>query len=390
MPTDSTSGSRAPARPSSSTSDGLFDGIYARGDVAAAVGGRAWLQAMLDVEGALARACAREGLIPDDAAEAIAAACRAGDFDLAALARETADHASPVVPLVRALREAVGGDTAEHVHHGATSQDVVDTAAMLVARRALDPLLRDSRAAMDAAARLADRHRATPVMGRTLLQQAVPMSFGLKAAVWLNAVADAAAWVADTRTRALAVQMGGPVGARSPAVAAHVARDLDLADPVMPWHTNRARPAGLASSLGALAGAFAKVAQDVVLMSQTEVGELREGVAGRGESSAMPHKRNPVAAVSVIACTERVPALVGAVFAAMPQEHERAAGRWQSEWGTMTDLMTLTGSAAAWSADLLGHLEVDAERMRANLGGADPDPGAADELIDRALGAYRA
>ena len=391
MATDSTSTSRAPARPSSSTSDGLFDGIYARGDVAAAVGGDAWLQAMLDVEAALARACAAEGLIPRAAAEAIGAACRIDAVDGEAIARATADHASPVVPLVRALRDAVGGDAADHVHHGATSQDIVDTAASLVARRALDPLLRDARSAMDAAARLADDHRATPVMGRTLLQQAVPTSFGLKAAVWLNAIADATAWVADTGTRALAVQMGGPVGSRSPAVAAHVARALELADPVIPWHTNRARPAGLASSLGALAGALAKVAGDVILLSQTEVGEVREGGGpDRGGSSAMPHKRNPVASVSIVACTQRVPALVAAVFSALPQEHERAAGRWQSEWGTISELLALTGSTAAWGAELLGGLQVDAERMRANLGDAEPDLGAAGELIDRALSAYRA
>jgi 3-carboxy-cis,cis-muconate cycloisomerase len=159
----------------------------------------------------------------------------------------------------------------------------------------------------------------------------------------------------------------------------------------MPWHTNRARPAGLASALGALAGALAKVAGDVILLSQTEVGEVREGGgSGRGLSSAMPHKRNPVAAVSVVACAERVPPLVGAMFGAMPQEHERAAGRWQAEWGIICDLLRLTGSAAAWSADLLHNLEVDPARMRANLTGDAAIPDAAGELIDRALAAHRA
>ena len=185
--------------------------------------------------------------------------------------------------------------------------------------------------------------------------------------------------------------MGGPVGSRAPAAAAHVARELGLADPVMPWHTNRARPAGLASALGALAGACAKLAGDVILMAQTEVGEVREGGENRGASSAMAHKRNPVAAVSAVACAERVPPLVATMFGAMAQEHERAAGRWQAEWGTMTDLLKLTGSAAAWTADLLDRLEVDAARMRANLGDAagGADLGAAGELIDRALAAYR-
>src|SRR4051812_26162298 len=172
--TASTSGSRGPARPSSSMSDGLFGGIYARGEVADAVGDAAWLQAMLDAEAALARACACEGLIPEDAAEAIAGACRADAIDIEAIGREAAQHASPVRPLVAALREAVGSGFAEHVHPGATSQDIVDTAAMLVARRALEPLLRDLHDAAGAAARLADDHRATPVMARTLLQQALP------------------------------------------------------------------------------------------------------------------------------------------------------------------------------------------------------------------------
>src|SRR4051812_36812832 len=387
----STSASRAPARPSSSMSEGLFGGIYARGEVAAEVSDEAWLRAMLDVEAALARACAREGLIPEDAASRIAAACERPDgFDLAALGRGGGQHASPVVPLGAALREAVGGDAAEHVHHGATSQDIVDTAAMLVAERVLAPLLRDATAVCDAAARLADEHRATPIQGRTLMQPAVVTSFGLKAAVWLHGVCNARAVLAQVRERALTVQMGGPVGARSPAIAELVAQDLGLRDPVMPWHTDRVHPAMLASALGVLAGALAKVAQDVVLLSQGEVAEVREGGDGRGLSSAMAHKRNPVAAVSVIACAERVPGLVQTMLAAMPQEHERAAGRWQAEWGTLTDLLRLTGSGAAWAADLLANLEVDPERMRANLIGDDAAvPPSAGELIDRALAAHR-
>lgn len=372
-------------------SDGLFGGIYARGAAAGAVGDHAWLVAMLDVEASLARACARQGLIPDDAAEAIAAACaRPEDFDVAAIGREAAQHASPVVPLVAALREAVGGGAAEHVHHGATSQDIVDTAAMLVAKRALDPLLTDAGTVCDAAARLADQHRATPIQGRTLMQPAQTTSFGLKAAGWLHGVCNARAVLVQIRERALAVQMGGPVGARSPEIAGLVAEELRLRDPVMPWHSDRVHPAMLASALGVLAGALAKVAQDVVLLSQGEVAEVREGGGpDRGRSSAMAHKRNPVASVSVIACAERVPGLVQTMLAAMPQEHERAAGRWQAEWGTLSDLLRLTGSAAAWGADLLTGLEVDTKRMRANLVGDDATvPEGASELIDRALAAH--
>ena len=348
---------------------------------------------MLDVEAALARACALERLIPAGAAETIAAACRSERFDLGQLAQETADAATPVIALVRALRDALPPEVAAHVHHGATSQDVVDTAAMLVAVRALRPLVDDAAAAAEAAARLADTHRRTLAPGRTLLQQALPMSFGLKAAGWLMGIEEALAGLVAVRDEGLAVQMGGPVGDRDPAVAARVAAELRLREPVMPWHTHRARPVALAAALGALAGALRKVARDVALLAQDEVGEVREGGGPeRGGSSAMPHKRNPVAAVSVVACTERIPGLVATMLAAMAQEHERAAGAWQGEWGTLTDLLRLTGAAASWSRDLLEGIEVDAERMRFNAQGmtAREGLGAAGRLIDRALTAHRA
>jgi len=384
MATDSTSASRDPARPSSSTSE-LFGGIYARGAVAAEVSDAAWLRAMLDIEAALARACVAEGLIPAAAGEAVVAACRAEDFDVAALGADAAASASPVVALVRMLRERAG----EHAHHGATSQDVMDTAAMLVARRALEPLLADAGAAAAACAQLAERHRETPIMGRTLLAQALPTSFGLKAAVWMNGIDEAGAWLADVRERALAVQMGGPVGHRDPAIAARVAAELGLAEPVAPWHVVRLRPASLAAGLAAMAGVLAKIARDVTLLAQDEVGELREGGGeGRGASSAMAHKRNPVAAVSVLACAQRAPGLAGTMLGSMAHEHERAAGAWQAEWGTLTELLALTGSAAAWARDLLEHLEVDDERMRRHAG-EHPDLGASGALIDRALDAHR-
>jgi 3-carboxy-cis,cis-muconate cycloisomerase len=353
MATDSTSGSRASARPSSSTSE-LFGGIYARGAVAEAVSDAAWLQAMLDVEAALG-----------------GEALRAEDLDLAELGREAGEHASPVVPLARLFPDT---------HAGATSQDILDTAMMLVAKRALEPLLADARAAAAAAAVLAEAHRGTPIMARTLLQDALPTSFGLKAAGWMAAIDEAAATLAAAP---LAVQMGGPVGQRDPAAAAAVAKELGLAEPLLPWHTNRLRPVALAAALGALAGVLGKLARDVTLTP-----EVREGVEGRGGSSAMAHKRNPVAAVSVLACTRRVPGLVATMLAAMEQEHERAAGAWQAEWGTLTDLLRLTGSATAWARDLLEHLEVDAAAMRAGAGDA-PDLGASSLLIDRALEAHK-
>jgi 3-carboxy-cis,cis-muconate cycloisomerase len=362
---------------------------------------------MLDVEAALARACALEELIPADAAETIAEACIAEHFDLAAIERGTALAATPVIALVAALRDAVGGQASQYVHLGATSQDIVDTALMLIARRALVPLLEDAAGCAAAAARLADAHRSTVMAGRTLLQQALPTSFGLRVAGWLVGIDETRKALADVHALVLAVQMGGPVGSRSPRVAAHVAAELGLAEPTLAWHTIRVRPAALASALGALAGVLAKIARDVTLLAQDEVGEVREGgdalrggEAERGGSSAMAHKRNPVAAVSVLACAGRVPGLVATILGGMAQEHERAAGAWQAEWGTLTDLLVLAGSAAAWARELLEHLEVDPERMRENLErlaaagveqAADPlrHLDAAAELIDRALAAHR-
>ena len=376
---------------------GLFSGVYARGDVAGHVTDGAWLQAMLDVEAALARACAAQGLIPDTAAAEIAAACRSERFDLTELSRRTADNATPVVGLVAALRAAVSEPVAAHVHLGATSQDVMDTALMLIARRALTPLLRDAGAAADAAARLADEHRRTPMIGRTLLQQALPITFGLRAAGWLVGIDAAGDRLVDVRDHELAVQMGGPVGARGPAVAARVAAELELAEPVLPWQAIRVRPVSLAAALGALSGVLAKIARDVTLLAQQEVAECREGGGSdparpRGGSSAMSHKRNPVGAVSVLACSKRTPGLVAAALADMEQEHERAAGAWQAEWGTYTELLALTGSATAWARELLEQLEIDPARMRANLAGAAggdaPLPAGADELITRALTAH--
>jgi 3-carboxy-cis,cis-muconate cycloisomerase len=218
-------------------------------------------------------------------------------------------------------------------------------------------------------------------MGRTLLQAAVPTSFGLTVAGWMVALDEAVSAVAGVPP---AVQMGGPVGHRDPAVAADVAAKLGLAEPLLAWHTNRVRPAALAVALGVLAGVLGKIARDVTLTP-----EVREGVPGRGSSSAMPHKRNPVAAVSVLACTKRVPGLVATMLAGMEQERERAAGAWQAEWGTLTDLLRLTGSAAAWARDLLEHLEVDAAAMRRGAGD-NPDLGAAAQLIERALAAHGA
>jgi len=367
-------------------SDGLFDALYSRGGVAAQTDGRAWLDAMLDVEAALARACAAEELIPLASANAIADACRGERFDLAAIAEATGDSATPVIAIVAGLRDAVGERVAPDVHLGATSQDIIDTAAMLVSRRALKPLLADAAAAAAGAAALAEAHRASLMAARTLLQRAQLSTFGLRAAGWLVGLDEASDRLREVAATRLAVQMGGPVGSRPPAVGTRLAEELGLAEATLPWGAIRVRPAELACALGVLAGVFAKVARDVELFAQNEVAELREGGGpGRGGSSAMAHKRNPVASVAILACTTRVPGLVATMLAAMAQEHERAAGAWQAEWGTLSDLLTLVGSAAAWSADLLANLEVDVGRMQKNAAGLDGSLDGIGPLIDRAL-----
>ena len=362
--------------PSSSSSDGLFDAISRRGPVPGIVGDAAYLQAMLHTEAALARAAGRAGLIPADHADLIAAACTVEHFDIAELGAAAAAAGNPVVPLVQRLREAVGAGAGPSVHLGATSQDILDTATMLVARQALTAIVTDIDAAGDAAARLADQHRETVMPGRTLLQQALPTTFGAKAAGWLSGLDDAAELLLSVRLRRLAVQLGGGAGTLAalhpsgPQVVAFLAEELGLQTPDVPWHTNRVRIGILASGLGVTAGALAKPARDVTLLAQTEVAEVREGVPGRGGSSAMAHKSNPVAAVSTLANTMQAPGLVATILgsAAAGPEHERAAGAWHAEWHPLRELFVAVGSAAAWLADCLTHLEVDPARMRANVG----------------------
>jgi 3-carboxy-cis,cis-muconate cycloisomerase len=333
--------------------------------------GSAWLAAMLDVERALARAQARAGLVPPEAADAVAAACRPQLYDAAALGRQARDAANPVVPLVKALTAQVPRHAAAYVHFGATSQDVLDTAAMLVTRRALEPVQQELAAAADACAALAEAHRDTILAARTLLQHALPTTFGLKCAGWLVALDEARAGLAAVP---LAVQLGGAAGTLAafgpsgPTVVRLLAQELDLPEPTLPWHTDRVRIGQLAGALGVAAGVLGKVALDVVLLAQTEVAEVAEPAdGGRGGSSAMPHKRNPVGAVRVLAGTRRVPALVATLLAAMAQEHERAAGAWQAEWETLTEALRLVGGAAATTRELLSGLQVDAGRMRRNL-----------------------
>ena len=393
------------ARLSSSTSEsstaapstggpGLFDAVYGSAATCTATSDRSWLQAMLDVEAALAVGGARIGLLPEDAAAAIAAACRSELYDVAAIARGAATDATPVVELVRQLRALVAPAAQPYVHLVATSQDVVDSATMLVARRALDAALDDARTVASALASLAVEHRDTVQVGRTLLQHGAVTTFGALCAGRLVAIDDAIVGVARVLRDRCAVQLGGSVGTLAaagdagPALVAEVARELRLAIPVVPWHTSRGRVAEIAAAAGILVGELAAVAQDTLLLSATEVGEV--AVAHPGSSSAMGHKRNPASAVLAIACAHRVPGLVATVLAAMPQELQRAAGRWQAEWGTLTDLLRLVGGTAHHTAATLDGLQVDRDRMRAHVddlvsAGVDSGAGSAGLFVDRAL-----
>ncbi len=357
---------------------GLFGGLFDRGGAPAGDG--AWLQAMLDTEAALARALERAGLAADGAGAAVTAAAVAGRFDAAELGRQAVHTGNPVPPLVRALTAAVPRWAASAVHHGATSQDILDTAAMLMARDSLDAVLADLGTAAVAAAGLAAAHRDTIMIGRTLLQQAVPVTFGLVAAGWLTAIDEARRGLARFRGERLAVQFGGAAGTLAvlgeagPRVAALLAGQLDLALPALPWHTDRLRILELASALAGAAAVLGKIARDVTLLAQSEVAEVLEGGNGRGGSSAMPHKRNPVAAIVLLGCTRQVPGLLATLAVAAEQEHQRAAGGWHAEWEPLADLLRLTGSAASWGAELLSGLRVDAGRMQANLDAAGGFP----------------
>ena len=361
-------------------SDQLFEPIFVPERLRDAVSDDAWLAAMLEFEAALAEAEAEAGVIPVDAARAIAAACVPERFDIAEIGRLGRASGNPVPPMVDQLTAAVEGEASGYVHWGATSQDVLDSAAMLVSRRGLELVLADLDRVMAACAGLADAYRSAPMVARTLLQQALPTTFGLKAAGWLVGALEARRRLAHPQA-GMAVQFGGaagtlaPLGAAGPAVLTGIAQRLELAEPALPWHTDRARVAELGSALGLAVGTLEKIALDVVLMAQTEVGELAEPSGdGRGGSSTMPQKRNPVGSAIAIACARRVRGAAGVLLAAMAQEHERAAGAWQSEWRPLGQALALTGGAAAHMAEVLEGLEVDTERMRENLDAAGGQP----------------
>ena len=334
---------------------------------------RARLQGMLDFEAALARAEAKLGVIPADAAEAIGAACTADRFDPAELGPKAAHAGTLAVPAVKALTAAAGA-AGRYVHWGATSQDVIDTGLVLQIRDGLHLIEADLQRLGDASAAVAERHGATPMAGRTFLQHALPTTLGTKAASWLDALARHRTRLREVRPRVLVLSFGGAAGTlaslgpQALAVGDALAAELDLAFPPTPWHGHRDRFAELACVLALMSGTAAKIALDVALLMQTEVGEAFEPAApGKGGSSAMPHKRNPSGASAVIGAARMAQGMVPVMLQSMMQEHERGIGGWPAEWGTLPQIFALTAGALSGTAAIVEGLEVDEARMRRNL-----------------------
>jgi len=335
------------------------------------------LEAMLDFEVALARAEAGVGIVPKSAADRIRAAARASEFDIPKLSRGMFRAGTPGIPLVKALRERVRArdpKAAGWVHWGATSQDVADTALVLLLKRARPILVGDLERLEKALRALSERHQTTLMLGRTLMQAAPPVTFGLKAAGWLGALGRGRKRLDSAFEEALVLQFGGASGTlaslakKGTAVARALAQELGLRCPEAPWHTHRDRLANLVCCCGVATGSLGKMARDISLLMQSEVGEVAEpGGQGRGGSSTMPHKRNPIACALALASAHRIPGLVASFLSAMVAEHERGVGGWQSEWPTVASIVQSTGSAASSLAEVAEGLSVDCARMRKNI-----------------------
>jgi 3-carboxy-cis,cis-muconate cycloisomerase len=371
----------------------LWDPVFGATAVAAVTEDQAWLQALCDTEAALAIACQSVGLVAAPVAGAVVDVCATVAADgPGELGRESAADGNPVIPLVKRLRaraqDAYGPEVAAAVHLGATSQDVLDTAAMLVARNALAVILAAVEEASAACTSLVRTHRDTAMIGRTLLQQAIPTTFGAVAAGWGDGLDRALRRLALARD-GLAVQLGGAAGTlagwypHGAAVRVALANHLGLVDPRTVWHTERSRIAVLAADLGVSCGTFGKIAADLVLLAQDEVGELRE--SSGGGSSSMPHKHNPIAAITARAAAAQAPGLVATVLGAMPAELQRGAGPWHAEWLPLTALLAATGGAATRLAESLAGLQVRTDAMARNLAGTDVPPTGAVEIADAYL-----
>jgi 3-carboxy-cis,cis-muconate cycloisomerase len=336
-----------------------------------------YIQSLLHFEAALARAEAEARVIPEPASRAIAVHCHADQFSIEELAAQTALAGNVAIPLVKKLTELVAKDNkdaARFVHWGATSQDAVDTAVVLQLRRALEVIDQDLARLTATLASLAEKYRGTPVAARTWMQQALPTTFGFIVAGWLDAVLRHRARLMELRSHNLSLQFGGAVGTlaalagRGPAVAKALAADLHLSLPVIPWHTQRNRLVEIATELGLCVGTLGKIARDISLHAQTEVGELAEPAGeGRGGSSTMPQKRNPVTCATLLSAAQRVPGLVATLLGSMVQEQERGLGGWQAEWETLPEIVQLAAGAVHQLAEMLPGLQVDEARMRQNL-----------------------
>ncbi len=362
----------------------------------------ALLRGALDFEAALARAQAAEGLIAAADAAAIDAACRSLAPDVATLAEEAAYAGTLAIPLVARLRAALHEthpQAAAAVHRGATSQDVADTALMLQACAGVALLAADATRLEAALAALSERHATTPCLGRTLLQGALPITFGLKTSGWLTGIHAARTRLQREAEAALMLQLGGAAGTLAGmcdgetalGVARRMAEALGLGMPVTPWHARREAIAGLGAALAILTGAAGKMARDIALLAQNEIAEAFEPLLpGRGGSSAMAHKRNPTGCQVALSAALRAPGLVATLLAGLPQEHERGLGGWQAEGPVLADLFILAHGAVVAMADVAEGLEVDTAAMARNLGAADvgADTGAAALLVRRALAAF--
>ncbi|SED94002.1 3-carboxy-cis,cis-muconate cycloisomerase [Pseudomonas coleopterorum] len=335
------------------------------------------VQGMLDFEAALARAQARVGVIPGSAVASIEAACKAEQYDFQALAQAIASAGNSAIPLVKMLGKVIAAsdpDAERYVHLGATSQDVMDTGLVLQLLAAVDLIEADLQRLNEALSQQARHHAATVMPGRTWLQHATPVTLGMKIAGWLGALNRSRQRLRELRPRLACLQFGGAsgslaaLGEQAMPVAQALAEELHLNLPDQPWHTQRDRLVELASVLGLVAGSLGKLGRDISLLMQTEAAEVFEPSApGKGGSSTMPHKRNPVGAAVLIGAATRVPGLVATLFSAMPQEHERSLGLWHAEWETLPEICCLVSGALQQALAIADGMQVDAERMRANL-----------------------
>jgi len=375
----------------------VVEGFLSTPEALEAFGERSFVDAMLRFEAALARAQAKVGLISQASADTIASTCKVDLFNVPKIVRDSGQAGSLAIPLVKALKETVGLFSQEAVpatHFGSTSQDVIDTAMALVSQPVLALVLADGEAILEALLRLTDRHADTPMLARTLGQPASVTSFGWKCALWAGGLQRGLQRLRQAAPPALAVQLGGAVGTQAQLqgqgsrVVALMADELGLSAPATPWHTQRDAWVALGCALGGLVGTLGKVARDLSLMTQFEVSEISEPSGdSRGGSSAMPHKRNPVACMVALAAAQRAPLSVAGLLAAMPQEHERALGHWQAELAEWSQLMLSAHGSARALAGALPGLQVHVPRMRANLDAlrATLPPEAAEEWFDPAL-----